>query len=708
MLTRGSIFHGYRILAFIGAGGSGAVYHAVQCALAREVALKIVRVTGAESQEERKRFRREAKALARLTHANIIRIYEFGDEGDLLFYSMEFVPASSVDRPLLEGRPYSRADTVRIVSQVLDALEAAHGVGVLHRDLKPANVLARRNGDIILADFGIAHEQGATRITRDGEFLGTMPYMPPEIAGPEPYDARGDLYQVGVMTFELLSGKLPYSNDQVFAALAGTPPPLEPALASVQDAAGPALTSFLRKAMAFSPVDRFTAAAQMRHALQAAFQDRSAPSPTPVSTPVVLGPVTPARPVDARRPLLVASALCWLLALAGLAAFFVWQRPRDADPATKAAQPASPPAARSADWLAQWREFLRAEIDLPMTPSPGGGRGRIALEVLVLAAAELQEARLVWLGRIPAVTLDEINGHRVRGPAEPLPLGMLRTGINRFVFGHAAPAGASFPSALLRVRRRPGTDVAGPEPPASPDEAAPSLPADARKMLDEASRCSKTGRFDEALEKATRLAELFPDCWQVQRRRAIALHHAAFAVRGLSAATQGLFTPDKKDRNPDAMQLEAFQCFNRALALEPLAASVWEEVGCACRDLNRLADARRAGAMACLLGTGQGLARWELVRTLATRSQRRAEGSAVPETLALATARAAFDGLGKLRPEWLLERAAFFRQRGLLEEARADLRRALDLEPGSSVARAALDSLPLPPAGGATRTVSPQ
>lgn len=225
----------YRIDALLGAGGMGAVYRGLQLSVQRPVAIKLISDAAPNREERVSRFRREAEATARLSHPNTVRLIDFGiTERDELFMVMELLEGEELAVRLQRG-PLSPLAALRIVRQVLLALCEAHALGIIHRDLKPGNVfLSRVHGGETLVkvmDFGIAglertHE--APRLTFTGEVVGTPAYMSPEQAQGQTVDARSDLYSIGVMLFEMLTGTPPFASDTIMSLLLAhvtQPPP---------------------------------------------------------------------------------------------------------------------------------------------------------------------------------------------------------------------------------------------------------------------------------------------------------------------------------------------------------------------------------------------------------------------------------------------------------------------------------------------------
>ncbi len=205
------LFPQLQVLELLGAGGMGAVYKARQPALDRLVALKVLPAGGGVGSTER--FNREARALARLSHPNIVGVHEFGQVEGLHFFIMEFVDGANL-RQLEKTARLSPREALQIIPQICDALQYAHDEGVVHRDIKPENVLVDRKGRVKIADFGLAKiadpDPEATRLTVEGQVMGTPHYMAPEqVERPLAVDHRADIYALGVVFYEMLTGDLP-------------------------------------------------------------------------------------------------------------------------------------------------------------------------------------------------------------------------------------------------------------------------------------------------------------------------------------------------------------------------------------------------------------------------------------------------------------------------------------------------------------------
>ena len=212
-----SLLDGYEVSAILGVGGMGAVYRGVQTSLDREVAVKLLPPELGMDADFEARFRREAKSMAQLNHPNIVQIYDFGQtELGHYYFVMEYVDGTDLDRYMRDGQ-LDPEGALNAMGQICDALEFAHAKGFVHRDIKPANIFITRDGVLKIGDFGlaklVADDPSATpeigNVTSTGTVLGTLFYMAPEQMRGEPVDHRADLYSLGVMFYEMLTGQIP-------------------------------------------------------------------------------------------------------------------------------------------------------------------------------------------------------------------------------------------------------------------------------------------------------------------------------------------------------------------------------------------------------------------------------------------------------------------------------------------------------------------
>jgi beta-lactam-binding protein with PASTA domain/predicted Ser/Thr protein kinase len=213
-LLAGRLLDGrYAVTARIAHGGMATVYRATDTRLDREVALKVMHVELARDDDFVRRFIGEAKSVARLSHQNVVAVYDQGADGPFLYLAMEYVHGRTLRQLLRERGWFSPAAALEVITGVLDGLAAAHTSGLVHRDVKPENVLLTSDGRIKVADFGLARAQAAAGQTKAGLLIGTVAYVPPEQVEGEVTGPRGDVYSAGVMLFELLTGRQPFTGD---------------------------------------------------------------------------------------------------------------------------------------------------------------------------------------------------------------------------------------------------------------------------------------------------------------------------------------------------------------------------------------------------------------------------------------------------------------------------------------------------------------
>lgn len=234
----------FRIVEEIGAGGMGVVYRAFDVAVQREVAIKRLRSEFAASPAVLERFRNEAKLQGRLNHPNIAQLYSIVQTQEAFCIVMELVEGVTV-RDLLP-LPWAAASAVLL--QALDALGYAHRLGVLHRDIKPENLIIDRHGVVKVMDFGIAYAVGSERMTREKTLIGTIEYMSPERILGRPMDGRSDIYALGILFFEMLSGRLPFDTSSEYDLMRNQIESEPPAVTDFADVSR-ALDGAIRKAM---------------------------------------------------------------------------------------------------------------------------------------------------------------------------------------------------------------------------------------------------------------------------------------------------------------------------------------------------------------------------------------------------------------------------------------------------------------------------
>ncbi|MCU1309394.1 MAG: Serine/threonine-protein kinase PknB [Candidatus Angelobacter sp.] len=220
VLEPGTVIAGrYEVQVMLGLGGMGAVYKVHDCEFDRVIALKVIRPDLASNPEILQRFKQEMVLARQITHRNVVRIYDVGEADGVKFLTMEFVVGENLQSILDVRGKLPAADAVDIIRQVSRGLQAAHVQGVIHRDLKPSNIMRDPEGRIVVMDFGLARTAASSGMTQTGAALGTIEYMSPEQALAQELDARSDLFTVGLIFYELLSGKRPFQADSPIASL---------------------------------------------------------------------------------------------------------------------------------------------------------------------------------------------------------------------------------------------------------------------------------------------------------------------------------------------------------------------------------------------------------------------------------------------------------------------------------------------------------
>lgn len=298
----GREFGPYRIVAPLGEGGMAAVYKAYQANMDRYVALKVLPRHFANDPQFVARFEQEAKVLAKLRHPHILPVHDYGEADGFTYLVMPFIESGALIS-LLREKPLPLEQINRIISQVGDALDYAHSQGIIHRDVKPSNILVDERGNCMLVDFGIAKiVEGSANLTQTGGVLGTPAYMSPEQGRGGAVDHRIDIYALGVILYEMATGRVPFKAETPIAVLVKhindpLPPP-----GVVNPALPPAVEQVILKAMAKNPDDRFATAGEMVAAMAAAVSNISRAAPvagdkTALSTREAVT-VSPASPAD--------------------------------------------------------------------------------------------------------------------------------------------------------------------------------------------------------------------------------------------------------------------------------------------------------------------------------------------------------------------------------------------------------------------------
>ncbi|WP_376795658.1 protein kinase [Thermogemmatispora sp.] len=260
----------FRIVEPLGAGGMAAVFKAYQPTLDRYVAIKVLPARYAHDQVFVKRFEQEARSIAKLVNPHIVQIHDFGEQDKITYIVMEYVDGGTL-RERLKSRSLSLMEAVDFLLQAAEGLRCAHSHNIVHRDVKPSNMLLRRDGHLLLSDFGIAKIlEGTTHLTRAGVGIGTPQYMSPEQGTGQAVDQRSDIYSLGIVFFECLTGRVPFTAENPVSVTLKhlqEPLPLEPLrLAGVPAA----IERVVVKMAAKAPADRYQSIEEMVEALAAA------------------------------------------------------------------------------------------------------------------------------------------------------------------------------------------------------------------------------------------------------------------------------------------------------------------------------------------------------------------------------------------------------------------------------------------------------
>jgi len=270
----------YQIVIRVGRGGMARVYKAYQASLDRYVALKVLHSHLAEEEDFVKRFEQEATAIAKLRHPNIVQVHDYDTQDELYFIVMEFVEGPTLKAELVErqkqnsenGENLFAIDEIsRIMATLGDAIDYAHSKGMIHRDLKPGNIMFTTEGEVLLTDFGLARMVYADRQTKTGALSGTPAYMSPEQVQGTRVDQRSDIYSLGVIAYELLTGRVPFEADTSYAIMSKHVTDSVPSPSSLNSSIDSETEQVLLKALSKDPDDRFPSAGRFSVALLESF-----------------------------------------------------------------------------------------------------------------------------------------------------------------------------------------------------------------------------------------------------------------------------------------------------------------------------------------------------------------------------------------------------------------------------------------------------
>ncbi|MGB9071979.1 MAG: tetratricopeptide repeat protein [Terriglobales bacterium] len=269
-LQPGYVFGGrYEILGVLGQGGMGAVYQARDRELDRMIALKVIRPELATDPAILARFKQELILARNITHKNVVRIYDLGEAGGIRFITMEYVDGEDLRTLLRRHDKFSPQQAIGMIEQVCRALDAAHTEGVIHRDLKPQNIMRDRQGRIVVMDFGLARSLGDSGMTQTGAIVGTMEYMSPEQALGMPLDQRSDIFSVGLILYELLTGKAPFKADTAIASLMKRTRESAVPASDVDNSVPRSLSAIVSRCLEREPADRYHSVVELLQQLKA-------------------------------------------------------------------------------------------------------------------------------------------------------------------------------------------------------------------------------------------------------------------------------------------------------------------------------------------------------------------------------------------------------------------------------------------------------
>lgn len=286
----------YQIIEMIGGGGMANVYLAKDLILNRQVAIKMLRMEFANDEEFIARFDREAQSATSLSHPNIVNIYDVGDEDHLLYMVMEYVDGMTLKEYIHRFSPLPIQDVVDIMKQITSAIHHAHEHNIIHRDIKPQNILIDQNGQVKVTDFGIAIALSSTALTQTNSILGSVHYLSPEQARGGLATKKSDIYSLGIVFFELLTGRLPFSGHSPVSIALKHLQNNTPSVRSYQPDIPQSIENIVLRATAKDPFHRFQSVTDMYHSLETALDPNRVNEPK-YSPPEEVGEETKAIPI---------------------------------------------------------------------------------------------------------------------------------------------------------------------------------------------------------------------------------------------------------------------------------------------------------------------------------------------------------------------------------------------------------------------------
>jgi hypothetical protein len=432
-LQLGVVLGQFRIEELMGRGGMGTVYRGMQLSVDRPVAIKLIAGDAEQHPDYALRFRREAKAMAQLRHPNTVRLLDFGvTEQGRMFMVMELLRGADLEKRLEKHGAIELTQALRITRQIAQSLSEAHALGIVHRDLKPGNIFLAEveGGDcfVKVMDFGVAgfkHDTAASVLTMKGAVIGTAAYMSPEQAQAEQVDARADLYALGVILFEMLTGRRPFQASTpvalLIAHISDDPPRLAELCPEVADL--DRVQPLLDKLLAKHPDQRLGSASEVISCVDALLLELGAPITGPSGIDVAPRQPAPRRP----RRMLMAAGAALLLAVGSV---WAWQHAQRLQPAVETklellAQRGLQLRGEAARTVDDWRHARSTSVTVASVPS--GAQVRLSGAELGVTPYQLQLKRktsveLVLPGfATQIVTIDPTGDPNVVVKLPPLP-----------------------------------------------------------------------------------------------------------------------------------------------------------------------------------------------------------------------------------------------------------------------------------------------
>ncbi|MGA1842766.1 MAG: protein kinase domain-containing protein [bacterium] len=272
----------YEIVKEIGRGSMGVVFEAYDPNIERPVALKVLREDRVTNQAFVERFIKEAKAIGRLSHPNIVTVYDVGQDHGTIYIAMEFLTGTPLNK-IIEKKGFSVEETIDLGIQIAEVLDRANKKGIVHRDIKPSNIILMEDGQVKITDFGIAHieDSSSPQLTQVGEILGTPTYMAPEQVTGGHVDGRADIFSLGCILYELITGQRPFGGSSLTAVLRSVTQdnPEEPV--NINPQIPEALSSIIMKCLKKNPNERFQTGGATLKALKDCLQEKEVPVPEP-------------------------------------------------------------------------------------------------------------------------------------------------------------------------------------------------------------------------------------------------------------------------------------------------------------------------------------------------------------------------------------------------------------------------------------------